>query len=131
MKELVEKIQALYAEFEKDATAQADKETRQLVHAQERYRFHLRRNSSHSARALLRLQNSLRELVRYNAKVESERFFLGVFLLLDPFSLAIGLCVGEHILIGSLLRCPYPCDDLVPEEIETSSCLVARYISVA
>ena len=27
MKELVEKINALYAEFEKDATAQADKES--------------------------------------------------------------------------------------------------------
>ena len=37
------------------------------------------------------------ELVRYNAKVESERFFLGVFLLLNPFSLARYLVFSELI----------------------------------
>ena len=45
MKELVEKISALYAEFEKDATAQADKGNKLQVREQERFHSLWRRNS--------------------------------------------------------------------------------------
>ena len=45
MKELVEKINALYAEFEKDATAQADKGKKLQVREQEKFHSLWRRNS--------------------------------------------------------------------------------------
>ena len=58
MKELVEKINALYAEFEKDATAQADKGNKQQAREQEKFHSLLRRNSKISERYRLRQQSN-------------------------------------------------------------------------
>ena len=62
MKELVEKINALYAEFEKDATAQADK-GKQQVREQERFHSLWRRNSKILDVCHSRLQSNLNKIL--------------------------------------------------------------------
>ena len=58
MKELVEKINALYAEFEKDATAQTEKGVKQQAREQEKFHSRWRRNLRILENLLWRLQSN-------------------------------------------------------------------------
>ena len=83
MKELVEKINALYAEFEKDATAQAEKGKPQ---AREQEKFHslLRRN--------------LRILERHHSRQENNSRIKNVRML----TVMVSLFYNYYVNIGSL-----------------------------
>lgn len=82
MKELVEKISALYAEFEKDATAQADKGNKLQVREQERFHSLWRRNSKILDACHSRQQSNLNKILNYvwNEEWSNPLFVFLIFL---------------------------------------------------
>ena len=87
MKELVEKINALYAEFEKDATAQAEKKVKRLVLEQEKFHSLSRRNSKILGAFHSRLPSSLSQMFDVIYGEEWCNTFFAFFVKSDKYDI--------------------------------------------